>query len=57
VKTLDTRDMIINEQLDNQEDFYENEKKRMHKMHNEKLMVEKNSYAGKKRNFKKQYDD
>lgn len=50
--------MIINEQLDNSDDFYENESKRIHKMHNEKLMTNNNPYAGKKRNFKKQqYDD
>jgi hypothetical protein len=49
--------MIINDQIENAEDFYENENKRMNKMHNEKLVVDKNPHAGKKRNFKNHKND
>lgn len=55
VKTLDTRNIIVNEVIDNADDFYENESKRLHKMNNEKLNVEHNQYANKKRDFKKNY--
>ena len=62
VKTLDTRDMIVNEIIDNQDDFYENEKKRMNRMHNEKINVENNQYVQKKRhfnnnNYQKKYEE
>ena len=57
VKTLDTRNIIVNEMIESNEEFYENEKKRTWKMNNEKLVNEGNQYAGKKRTFKNNYQN
>lgn len=52
VKTLDTRNIIVNEVTDNSEDFYTQEKNNKYRKENEKITVENNQFAGKKRNFR-----
>jgi hypothetical protein len=49
--------MIINEDIENSEDFYENENKRASKMYNEKLVVDNNPHANKRKNFKNKYEE
>jgi len=53
VKTLDTRHIIVNDIIDNEDSFYEKEKQRTQEMSDERVVADNSKHAGRQRRFNK----